>query len=51
MKTMLAGRYLGPGRIAAEEISIPQISAGEALVEVGPRLVPPLCLQARVVGQ
>ena len=34
MKTMLAARYLGPGRIEAEEINLPQITAGEALIQV-----------------
>ena len=34
MQTMLAARYLGPGRIEAEEIPLPEISAGEALIQV-----------------
>ena len=34
MKTMLAARYLGPDRIEAEEVNLPQIAAGEALIQV-----------------
>ena len=34
METMLAARYLGPGRIEAEHVSLPRIGAGEALIQV-----------------
>ena len=34
MKTMLAARYLGPNQIAAEQVSLPTIGPGEALVQV-----------------
>jgi (R,R)-butanediol dehydrogenase / meso-butanediol dehydrogenase / diacetyl reductase len=34
MKTMLAGRYLGPGRLEAIEAPVPAIAEEEALVEV-----------------
>lgn len=34
METMLAARYLGPDRIEAEQISLPEIDAGEALIQV-----------------
>ncbi len=34
MQTMLAARYLGPDRIEAKQVSLPQISAGEALIQV-----------------
>lgn len=33
-ETMLAARYLGPNQIAAEEVAVPTIGAGEALVRV-----------------
>ena len=34
MEMMLAARYLGPDRIEAEQVSLPEIGAGEALVQV-----------------
>jgi len=34
MKTMLAARYLGPDRIEAEEVALPVIKDGEALLQV-----------------
>jgi (R,R)-butanediol dehydrogenase/meso-butanediol dehydrogenase/diacetyl reductase len=34
MKTMLAARYLGPHRVNAEEVSLPEIGDEEALIEV-----------------
>ncbi len=34
MKTMLAARYLGPDRIEAEQIRLPQIGPGESLIQV-----------------
>lgn len=34
MRTMLAARYLGPDRIEPEEVSVPEIGEGEALIEV-----------------
>jgi 2-desacetyl-2-hydroxyethyl bacteriochlorophyllide A dehydrogenase len=34
METMLAARYLGPNRIEVEEVPIPEIGPGEALVQV-----------------
>jgi len=34
MKTMLAARYLGPHRMRSEEVSLPEIGAEEALIEV-----------------
>ena len=34
METMLAARYNGPDRIEAEEVPMPLIGAGEALIEV-----------------
>ena len=34
METMLAARYLGPGRIEAEQIALPQIGPDEALIQV-----------------
>ena len=34
MKTMLAARYLGPHRLAPEEVPLPVIGEEEALVQV-----------------
>lgn len=34
MQTMIAARYLGPDRIEPEEVSLPKIVSGEALLEV-----------------
>jgi 2-desacetyl-2-hydroxyethyl bacteriochlorophyllide A dehydrogenase len=34
MKTMLAARYLGPHRVAVEEVSLPEVKEEEALIEV-----------------
>jgi (R,R)-butanediol dehydrogenase/meso-butanediol dehydrogenase/diacetyl reductase len=34
MKTMLAARYLGPHRVKPQQVSLPEIEDGEALVEV-----------------
>ncbi len=34
MKTMLAARYNGPGRIEPEEVSLPELRNDEALIEV-----------------
>ena len=34
METMLAARYLGPDRIEAEKVPLPEISPGEALIQV-----------------
>jgi 2-desacetyl-2-hydroxyethyl bacteriochlorophyllide A dehydrogenase len=34
MKTMLAARYLGPDRIETDQIPLPEISPGEALIQV-----------------
>jgi (R,R)-butanediol dehydrogenase / meso-butanediol dehydrogenase / diacetyl reductase len=34
MKTMLAARYLGPHRLQAEEIPLPELAEEEALVEI-----------------
>jgi (R,R)-butanediol dehydrogenase/meso-butanediol dehydrogenase/diacetyl reductase len=34
METMLAARYLGPNRIEPEEVSLPVIGNGEALIQV-----------------
>ena len=34
MDTMLAGRYLGPDRIEARQVSLPEIASGEALIQV-----------------
>ena len=67
METMLAARYLGPGRIEAERVSVPQIDAGEALIQVDacgfcgsdlnivagthPRARPPLTLGHELSGR
>lgn len=34
MKTMLAARYLGPNQIESQEVSLPEIEDGDALVQV-----------------
>jgi (R,R)-butanediol dehydrogenase / meso-butanediol dehydrogenase / diacetyl reductase len=34
METMLAARYLGPDRIEARQVSLPEIAPGEALIQV-----------------
>lgn len=34
MKTMLAARYLGPNRVNAKEVSVPEIGDDEALIKV-----------------